>query len=219
MKGQAQSSSNFERIVFDDGTYPMTLVKALIMMGKATQFQPEGAPKILMIWEYEAEGQKFELGDYLGFPKNFAYNDKSKFWKRLGEIAGVKLSSDNADTVDIDLGEFVQSYEELLDYINTKNDKGGMEKLEVKGLTVGDQQLIGKQCQLVVKTWTGDNGNTGNEIAAVMQVGGGAGPRKPQAQAKAAAPNAQQAPKAAAQPPARPAQPQQDAPTEADMPF
>lgn len=219
MKGQAQQASNFERTVFDDGTYAMTLVKALVMMGKPTKFQPEGAPKILMIWEYEAEGQKYELGDFLGFPKNFAYNDKGNFWKRLSEIAGVKINSDNAETVDIDLGDFVQSYPELLDYINTKNDKGGLEKLEVKSLTVGDQQLMGKQCQLVVKTWTGENGNQGNEIAAVMQIGGGAGPRKPQAQAKATpAPAAQQAPQAASKPPARPA-PQQAQPGEVDLPF
>lgn len=215
MKGQAQNSSNFERTVFDDGTYTMTLVKALIMMGKPTQFQPEGAPKILMVWEYEAEGQKFELADFLGFPKNFAYNDKSKFWKRISEIAGVKISSENADTVDIDLGEFVQSYDELVEYINTKNDRGGLEKLEVQGLTVGDQQLMGKQCQLVVKTW--DNGtSSGNEIAAVMQIGGGTGPRKPQAKA----PATQQPPQAqtTSKPPARPAAPA-PADAEADMPF
>ena len=219
MKGQAQSSSNFERTIFDEGTYQMKLVKSLVMMGKPSQYAPEGAPKIMFIWEYEVEGEKFELTDYLTFPKNFAYNDKSNFWKRVSEIAGVKIGSDNADTVDIDLGEFVQSYDELVDYINTKNDRGGLEKLEVQRLTVGNQSLMGKQCQLVVKQWRKQDGEVGgNQIAAVLQVGGGAGPRKPGAKA----PATQQAPQAqvASKPPARPVTPAQaDVITETDLPF
>ncbi len=205
MRGTAQQQSTFERTLFDPGTYPMTLKKALVMWGKPTQFQPDGAPKIMFVWEYEADGQTFELVDYLGFPKNFAFNDKSIFWKRVGEIAGTKITSENADTVDIDLGEFIQSYDELVDHLQSKDEKGNNEKAEVKGLTVADQQLIGKTCQLVVKVWD-SNGKQGNEIAAVMQVGGGTGPRKPQRQAAqpAAAPQ-QQAP--ASRPPARPATP------------
>lgn len=223
MKGQAQSSSNFERTIFDEGTYQMKLVKILVMMGKPSQYAPEGAPKIMFVWEYEVEGEKYELTDFLTFPKNFAYNDKSNFWKRLGEIAGVKINSENADTVDIDLGEFVQTYPEMVEYINTKNDKGGLEKLEVKGLTVGDQQMLGKVCQLVVKQWRRDNGEVGgNEIAAVMQIGGGAGPRKP---GKAAAPATQQVPQAQSRSQRRPGGLDIDAglddfpPVEKDLPF
>ena len=178
MRGLAQAQSNFERTLFDPGTYPMTPKKIMCLWGKPTQFQPDGAPKIMFIWEYEAEGQKYELTDFLGFPKNFAYNDKSNFWKRVGEIAGVKISSENAETVDLDLGDFIQSYDELVELLQTKDSKGGNEKAEVRGLTVGDQLLLGKQCQLVVKVWDA-NGKQGNEIAAVLQVGGGAGPLKP----------------------------------------
>lgn len=196
MRGTAQQTSNFERTLFDPGTYPMTLKKIMCLWGKPTKFQPDGAPKIMFIWEYEAEGQTFELTDFLGFPKNFAYNDKSNFWKRVGEIAGVKLSSENADTVDLDLGEFIQSYDELVDHLQSKDERGNNEKAEVKGLIVGDQQLIGKQCQLVVKVWDAD-GKQGNEIAAVMQVGGGAGPRKPQKAAPTQAAASQQKPAAA----------------------
>lgn len=213
MKGQAQSSSNFERTLFDPGTYTMTLTKALVLWGKATQYQPDGAPKILMVWEYESEGEKFELPDYLGFPKNFAYNDKSNFWKRVSEIAGVTINSDNAADVDLNLGEFIESYDELVDYLQTKDDRGNTAKAEVKGLSVGDQQLIGKACQLVVKVWEKD-GKQGNDIAAVLPVGGGAGPRKP-----SKAPATQQAPQQQAKPPARPSAPA-PAPAEGvDLPF
>jgi hypothetical protein len=217
MRGTAQQQNTFERTLFDPGTYPMTLKKALVMWGKPTQFQPDGAPKIMFVWEYEADGQTFELVDYLGFPKNFAFNDKSIFWKRVGEIAGTKITSENADTVDIDLGEFIQSYDELVDHLQSKDEKGNNEKAEVKGLTVGDQQLIGKTCQLVVKVWD-SNGKQGNEIAAVLPMGGGAGPRKPQKQAAQPAP-APAAPQQTNRPPARPAQPAAAAQAEADLPF
>jgi hypothetical protein len=168
----------------------------------------------MFVWEYEADGQTFEMVDYLGFPKGFAYNDKSNFWKRVGEIAGVKITSENAEIVDIDLGEFITSYDELVEHLQSKDDQGRNEKAEVKSLLVGDQQLIGKTCQLVVKVWD-SNGKQGNEIAAVLQVGGGAGPRKPQPAAKSA-PAAQ----AAARPAARPAAPaQQAAPGADELPY
>lgn len=214
MKGTAQQQSNFERTVFDPGTYTMTLTKALCLWGKPTKFQPDGAPKIMFVWTYEADGQEFELTDFLGFPKNFAYNDKSNFWKRVGEIAGVKLTSDNAESVDIDLGDFIQSYDELVDHLQSKDDQGRNEKADVKALTVDGQSLLGKACQLVVKVWEAD-GKQGNEIAAVLQVGGGAGPRKPQR----AAPTAQPAAPQSKTPPARPAPPAPTAAEKADLPF
>ena len=216
MKGLAQPQTNFERTLFDPGSYTMTLTKGLVMWGKPTKFQPEGAPKIMFVWEYEADGQTYEMVDYLGFPKNFAYNEKSNFWKRVAEIAGIKINSENAETVDLDLGEFIQTYDELVDHLQSKDERGNGEKAEVKGLSVGDQQLMGKKCELVVKVWTGDNGNQGNEIAAVMQIGGGAGPRKPQKTSAAPA-----APQQQSRPPARPGAPVQAAPTvgNVDLPF
>ena len=212
LKGQSKTSSTFERTVFDPGMYTMRLTKALVMMGKPTKFQPEGAPKILMVWEMEHEGEKFELADYLGFPKNFAYNEKSNFWKRIAEIAGVTINNENAGDVDLDLGEFIQSYDELLEHIQSVGDQGRPEKAEVKSITVNGQELLGKQCQLVVKVWTGESGNQGNEIASVMQLGGGGGPKRPSA-AKAAAPAPQQAKPATPRPAPAPAA------ATADLPF
>ncbi|WP_407540490.1 hypothetical protein Q0M94_03565 [Deinococcus radiomollis] len=185
MRGQA-NSSNFERTIFEPGQYTMTLTKALCMWGKPTQFQPEGAAKIMFVWKYEVDDQEYELVDYLGFPKNMKYNDKSNFWKRVGEIAGITIASENADLVDVDFGDFIQSYAELCDHLQSTNAQGNTEKAEVKSVTVGDQELLGKRCQLVVKVWEKD-GKSGNEIAAVLQLGGGTGPRKPQKAAPAAA--------------------------------
>jgi len=192
LKGQSKDSSNFERTLFPEGTYDMTLEKALVMMGKPTQYAPEGAPKIMFVWKWADEsGEEFELTDYLGFPKNMKYNEKSTFWKRAGEIAGLTLNSDNAGLLDIDLGEFITSYAELLEHITSPNDKGGTEKADVTSLTVGEQQLLGKKCRLVVGIW--NNGEKeGNEIAKVMQIGAGAGgPKRPSkaAPAQATAPS------------------------------
>lgn len=214
MKGSAQPTS-IEKTIFNPGTYDMTLKKIMCLWGKPSKFQPDGAAKIMFIWEYEVEGEKFELADYLGFPKNFAYNDKSNFWKRLGEIAGVRFSSENAETVDLDLGDFIQSYDELVDHLQTKDDQGKNEKADVRSLKVGDQSLIGKKCQLTVKVWEAD-GKQGNEIAAVLPIGGGAGPRKP----GKAAPAPQAAPQQQARPPVRPVAPA-PAPQDSgvDMPF
>ena len=216
MKGQA-NSSNFERTIFDPGTYNMTLTKALCMWGKPTQFQPDGAPKIMFVWEYEVDGQTFELPDYLGFPKNFAYNDKSNFWKRVAEIAGITINSENAELVDLDLGDFIQSYAELVEHLQSTNAQGNTEKAEVKSLTVGEQQLIGKQCQLVVKIWEKD-GKSGNEIAAVLQIGGGTGPRKPQKAAPAPAAKAAPQPALVSASPGAP-RPNTTEPEHANLPY
>lgn len=196
LTGQSKESSNFERTLFPEGTYDMVLDKALVMMGKPTKFQPEGAPKIMFIWKWtDDEGSEFELVDYLGFPKNMKWNEKSAFWKRAGEIAGLALNNDNAGLLDLDLGEFIQSYAELVEHIESVNDQGKPEKAEVKSLTVDGQELLGKKCRLVVGVW--NNGEKeGNEIAKIMQIAAAGGPRKPTkaAPTQAAAPAQKTAP-------------------------
>ncbi|MDV6376464.1 hypothetical protein [Deinococcus arenicola] len=212
LQGQANAGGDYERTLFPEGLYTMTLTKAMVMWGKPSQYAPEGSPKIAMIWEYDdGEGNKFELMDYLSFPKNFGYNEKSKFWKRVGEIAGAPINKDNVGAVGLDLGEFIQSYDELIEHIRSTNDQGRAEKADVLKLTVAGQELMGKACQLVVKVWSND-GKEGNEVASVMQVGEARKPMKPAAKAPA-----QQNSK----PPARPVQPAQaPAPVgAADMPF
>ncbi|MFC4426280.1 hypothetical protein [Deinococcus navajonensis] len=214
MKANAESGPTFERTVFPEGVYPMTLKKAFVMWGKPNQYAPEGAPKIAMIWEYKDEdGNPFELMDFLTFPKNFAYNDKSNFWKRVSEIAGMPINKENVGDVDLDLGEFIQSYDELIEHIRSTDSQGKAEKADVKGLTIGDQQLLGKKCQLVVKVWN-NNGQEGNNIASVMQIGATQKPLKPQRQASAA----QAAPQSTSKPPARPA-PAPTAAEQQDLPF
>lgn len=222
MKANASSAGNYERTLFPEGVYPMTLKKAFVMWGKPNQYAPDGAPKIAMIWEYDdGEGGTFELMDFLTFPKNFGYNDKSNFWKRVSEIAGVVINKDNVEMVDMNLGEFIQSYDELIEHIRSTNDQGKPERADVQGLTVGDQELIGKTCQLVVKVWN-NNGQEGNNIASVMQVGASQRPVKPQRTATpaakpAAAPATRPAPQQKV-PPARPAHPAA-APIDGDDPF
>lgn len=183
-------SNTTERTLLEEGTYPATLVKAVVLMGKPSAFQPEGAPKIMLIWateEQDADGNPVEVVDYLGFPKNIAYNEKSKFWGRLGEIVGVRTNSQNAGNLGISFGALdsqITSYQALVDHINTPGDNGKTLKAPVEGLSWDGQELIGAQRTLIVKVW--DNGQRqGNEIAAVIGAKKAAG--KPAAQPAAAA--------------------------------
>lgn len=196
LTGTGKAESNFERIVLEEGTYPATLTKAVVMMGKPTQFQPEGAPKILMVWAVEVEGETYEVADYLGFPKNIAYNEKSKFWAKVGEIMGVKVSSENAGQFGISFGKldsFIDSYGALIEHISTPGDNGKNEKAEVARMTWGAEDMLGVKRQLVLKIWEA-NGNSGNDIAAIMGAKKSGGVRKqgaavPARQAAQAAPS------------------------------
>lgn len=192
MKGNATTTGDFEKTLFPEGVYPMRLARAFVHWGKPSKFAPEGQAKIAMIWEWaDEDGNTFELMDYLTFPKNFGYNEKSNFWKRVSEVAAVAINAQNVGDVDLDLGEFIESYEELVDHIRSTNDQGRPEKAEVKSLKVGSQELIGKSCQLVVKVWQ-DGDRSGNDVASVMQLGASQRPQRPQ-RASAPRPAAQEA--------------------------
>lgn len=171
MKGTANPSTEFDRVVFPEGVYPMTLKRAFVMWGKPSQYAPDGAPKIGMVWAYKDEdGGEAELMDFLTFPKNLAYNEKSNFWKRLSEIAAVTINKENVADVDMDFGSFIDTYDELVEHIRSNDDTGKPHKAEVKSITVGSQKLLGKECQLVVKIW--QNGDKeGNNISSVLQMG------------------------------------------------
>jgi hypothetical protein len=134
----------------------------------------------MFIWKWNDDaGDEFELScDYLGFPKNMKWNENSKFWKRVGEIAGLTFNDDNAGALDLDLGTFIGSYDELVEHISGMNDQGKPEKAEVKSLTVNGQEMMGVMRRLVVGVW--NNGERdGNEIAKVMQIATVAsGPKK-----------------------------------------
>jgi len=217
MKGTQKAGGDFKRTIFPEGIYPMTLIKAMVMWGKPSQYAPEGAAKIGMVWEFlDEDGNKFEIMDYLSFPKDFGYNEKSKFWKKVGEIAGMPIDKENVEDVDIDLGEFIQSYEELIEHIRSQDSQGRNEKAEVKSLKVGDQELMNKQCQLVVKIWR-DGDKEGNDIASILQIGAAQKLLKPQkASAPATKPAAQQKALVSASP--RP-QSNTTEPAHADLPY
>lgn len=194
LHGTAKTETNFERVVLDEGVYDAKLIKAIVLKGKPTQYQPEGAPKIMLVWEVGEGDDAVEVVDYLGFPKNLAYNEKSKFWKKLGEIVGEKISSENAARWGISFGEldnFIQSYEDLVEHINTPTDNGKTEKAEVVRMTWGPNDVLGVRRQLVLKIWESDNGNTGNDITAIMGAKKGAKPKPKPAAAEHALPQAQ----------------------------
>ena len=179
--GQPKTESNFERTLFDEGQYEMTLTKAIVMMGKPTQFAPEGAPKVMMIWETEIDGEKFEFTDFVGLPKNLKWNEKSIFWKRIAEIFGITNNNDVAIKFGIGFGKldsFIDSYDALIEHISTIGDNGKNERAEVARMTYASEDILGIKRTLILKQW--DNGEKqGNEIAAIMGAKKAGGVRKP----------------------------------------
>lgn len=183
-----QRKETNDRPLWPEGVYPCKLVKAFVMRGKPTQFNKDGNIKMGFIWTFkDDEGNEFELADFVNVPKNFKYNEKSNYWKRLGEMAGITITNDNVDAVVLDLG-FIESYDELVEACDSKNDQGNLEKPSVKSLSVNGQELIGCARQLVVKIWRNDEGKEGNEITSMLAIDG------PKAGPKKAAPKGQAAP-------------------------
>lgn len=226
IKGQ-QKAEGFERIILDEGMYDMRLVKVMAMQGKPSQFAPEGAAKIMMIWEWVDEDgshfktdddQPYALVDMLGLPKNLRYNEKSNYWKRLSGIAGQTINNDNIDMVEHDFGPFVGSYDDIVELITSpdieKPDKLG--KAPVTSIMVGGAEQIGKICRLVVKKTQSDTDKAKfyNNIESVLQLQA-AGPKKPPAGKKTAAPAAQPELVAAGAMP----RPQTTEPAHADLPY
>lgn len=180
LKGQSKGSSNFERTLFPEGTYDMTLESVTVYLGKPTKYAPNGAVKVIFTWKYtDEEGETFELPHFVGFPKNIKWNEKSAFWKHIAEIAGVPHADETATATDMDFKEMIESYEELVETVNEKDERGNNCKAHFTTLTVHGKELLGKKCRLVVGIWTGEDGNQSNEIAKVMQIGTAAsGPKK-----------------------------------------
>jgi hypothetical protein len=204
--GGQQKSEGFDRFIFDEGFYDMKLVKVMGLMGKPNQFHPEGQPKLMMVWrwvdengtEYQNESdQPYELVELMGMPKNFAYNEKTAYWKRLSEIAGFAINNETIGATAHDFGDFILSFADILEVIENadadKPDKKG--NVTAVSVMVNGVEQLGKICKLVVKKTPSDKDPKVfyNNIGSVVQ-------------AQASQPKRPPAPKAApAQPKAAPA--------------
>lgn len=227
------SGSSFERHIFDEGIYDMKLVKVMGYMRDGTADFPEAKPAVMMIWSwvdengevYKSEdGQTYDLVDVLGMPKAFSYNDKSAYWKRLSEISGFAITKDTVGLTAHDFGDFVASWEDILDVIEhpdaEKPDKKG--KVHAVSVEVNGVEQLGRVCKVVVKKTPGkkDPSKFFNNIGSVMQAQASQ-PKRPPTRAAAPAAPQQAAPaqRAAPTPAPRPA-PVPTAPQgDADLPF
>lgn len=224
------SGGNFERHVFDEGIYDMKLVKVMGYLRDGTAEFPEPKPAMMMIWSWcdekgelyqNDDNQTYDLIDVLGMPKAFSYNDKSAYWKRLSEISGFAITKDTVELTAHDFGDFITSWEDVLEVIENpdseKPDKKG--KVNAVSVEVNAVEQLGRVCKVVVKKTPGkkDPSKFFNNIGSVMQAEASQ-PKRPPARTAAAQPAAPQQ----SAPPARPARPAPPAPTaaeKADLPF
>lgn len=162
----ANAGTAVERPVREEDTYTMKLGRIFCRWGKPTQWAPDGAPKIAFVWEWadEETGEVHDLADWHNFPKNFSFNEKGAFWKRIGEIVGLPITRENAPEIGIDLGESVSTFAGLLEVLQESKDN-----LDVVSLKFGNQELIGLERRLLIGVWERD-GRSGNSVEKVMQL-------------------------------------------------
>jgi hypothetical protein len=225
---QAAGTGDFKRELLDEGVYDMKLVKIIGIMRDGTSEYPDPKPSLLCIWAWceptgalyeNEEGKNYEVIEFLGMPtgmpNRLKYHEKTGYYKRLSEIAGVPIANqEDVKKIGHDFGDFISTWEDVLEVIShpdaEKPDKKG--KVYVEQLHVSGVEQLGRVCRVVVKKVSGKKDPTKfyNNISAVMQLET-AGPKRPPTAKKAAAPTQDTAPTTSApRPAARP-------PVEIDM--
>lgn len=168
MSMKAKKSKSFDREVIKAGTYRgFKLDRITCMMGKPTKWAPDGAPKLMFVYSRPRKDKDpFEVAHFLSLPKEFQYHKKGKIWGHLGELVGETISDKNAEEVEFDAGDFISSYDELMEAINTADDKGNLEKVDM-GVSYKGVALVGREYTLTLGVWTNDADEKGNEIKAI----------------------------------------------------
>lgn len=212
--GTQNAATTYDKHIFDEGIYDMKLLKVMGYLREGTAEFPEPKPAMMMIWSWcddqgnlyqNDEGQTYDLVDVLGMPANFAYNDKSGYWKRLSEISGFTITKATVGETAHDFGDFILSFADVLEVIGSpdaeKPDKKG--KVTAVSVEVNGVEQLGRVCKLVVKKQPGkkDPAKFFNNIGSVMQAQASQPKRPPTRPAAAPAGQTQSGP------PARPTQP------------
>lgn len=175
-KPKARQQQDFDRVTFPAGPSTFTL-ESLKARHFDSKFKDEGQIKIMAVWKDE-EGDEFL--DFLGCPKEFAYNEKSAFWNRIAALAGLgrKLTEDDLELfelsvegVDEDSETPWEDFTALIYKADGKpylNEHGKPNMVKVPSITYKGEELIGKQAVLNLKKKFDDKGNEmeGNSIAA-----------------------------------------------------
>ena len=230
IQGNTNSSGgNFERHVFDEGIYDMKLVRVMGYMREGTAEFPEPKPALMMIWNWcdengnvyqSDDNQTYDLVDVLGMPKEFSFNQKSGYWKRLSEISGFTITKDTVGLTAHDFGDFITSWEDILDVIGNpdadKPEKKG--KVTATSVEVNGVEQLGRVCKIVVKKVPSarDPKKFFNNVGSVMQAEASQPKRPP---ARAAQPTTAPQQQAPASRPARPATPAPAPAGTEDLPF
>ncbi|GEM45882.1 hypothetical protein [Deinococcus cellulosilyticus] len=232
--GQAKPAgeSNFERTIFPTAEYPMTLTKIIVNMSQEREITEGGVrktipakPQAIFVWTYtDAENTTFDFSDYVGLPKNFAFNEKSTYWKRLGAIAGISVNNENVGELAHDLPDWVSfpagmapdqmaasAFEQIINFITTENpDRPGKTmSFALPGVYFNDQNLIGQQRRLFItcETYVKADKTQGqkNKLQSIMPMENAAPPKL--GKAAPSTPASAPAPVAAPKPVAAPAAP------------
>lgn len=180
LKGQPKTNGGEiqERVIFPSSvplTFTLLEVK-LKLLERTYRGVTAMKTEFIMIWA-DADGD--ELVEFVPMPKVLAWNEKSKFWKRMSPLAGVEISEENIGEFDMEIE--VQSFEELDALLHEVDPKTGKtQTLKVSGFTWAGTQLIGKKCQLILSEWKRADGTVGgNNIETSLPIGGeAAGKRK-----------------------------------------
>lgn len=165
------NEGNEDRFQADPGTYQFTLVEIVIDQGTDFEDKSIKYPQARLVWE-DADGDRYH-DSFVKIPKGFQLNDKAKWTNRLAALVGRPLTDDDAMRFNLDLGEEINSYDELCQAVEEKQDNGRPVTLKVLALDFEDVSLFGRQALLTLGTNAkGYNTCAANGAAPLPSTGG-----------------------------------------------
>lgn len=146
--GKGQQSGETNRFQGDPGTYIFALKEIIVDEGSEYEDKSKKYPQARFVWE-DADGDTFS-DSFIRIPLGFRLNDKAKWTNRLSALVGRPLTDEDAARVSIDLGDDIQSYDDLADAVSEVTDSGRGAFLKVLALDFEGQSLFGRQAQLTL---------------------------------------------------------------------
>lgn len=185
------------------GAYVCTLhsVEAVL---RPSKFRPEGQPKLIFNWA--VDGTQIQVSDWLNITRNFVWDGRAELYKRLGQIVGQRITTDNIHLLGISFvsihSDNITSYDDLMHRLAQVDANGKPVKVFVEALAFNNAPLIGCQRMIGVSNGKNAQGDDINLVDSVSQM-----PQMPQGMQPVAQPQPQMQPQA--QPmQAQPVQPQ-----------
>lgn len=167
-KGNEGSEDRFQA---DPGTYQFKLVE--IVLDQGTDFDDKSIkfPQARLVWEDE-DGDKYH-DSFVRIPKGFQLNDKAKWTNRLSALVGRPLTDEDAMKFNLDLGEDINSYDDLCEAVGEKQDNGRPVTLKVLALDYEGVTLFGRTALLTLGVNAKGYNTCGANGAAPLPSSGG----------------------------------------------